>query len=698
MSSAVDRVLGGLEAVKRNGSGWSARCPCPSHGQRRGDRNPSLAVSEGDDGRALVACHAGCTAEEVVGALGLSLRDLFADGSPPADREIVASYPYHDEGGRVLFEVVRYRPKRFRQRRPDGRGGYAWDIRGVRRALYRLPAVIEGVRSGARVFVVEGEKDVEALNACGEVATTNPGGAEKWRPEFNEFFRGADVVIVAHRDEPGYRHARDVERNLRGVARTVTIREAAEGKDASDHLAAGYGPNDFAPFRVADDDASDPRPAIPTASAENYGVVTDAANATRLHALHGARLRYVDRWGTWLVWSGTVWERDARATLVAELAKDVGRAIVREEFAKNNADSKLMKHGLGSLNAARIRGMIELARGLPGILVDHEALDADPWLLGVRNGVVDLRACALRDARPADLMTMQAPVAYDPEAVAPRWQRAIAEWFPDAEVRDYVQRIVGAALVGEQRDHVFVIHYGVGANGKGTFVRAITNVLGAYAVTPHMSLLVEQKGSEHDTVKATLFRARLAVASETARRVTLAEASVKNLTGRDRISCRRLYENPWEFEPSHSLWLQTNHLPRISGRDHGIWRRVRVVPWTETFAAAAEDLDAALAAEAPGILAWAVEGTRRWQERGLDEPRAVVDATLAYRRAEDVLGRFQEDTGLAFEGSISVAEMNRRYKEWCEEQDLKPRMGELRDWLLENGADQVRDGKKRTRM
>src|SRR5439155_11202182 len=182
-------------------------------------------------------------------------------------------------------------------------------------------------------------------------------------------------------------------------------------------------------------------------------------------------------------------------------------------------------------------------------------------------------------------------------------------WFPDAEVRAYVHRLAGAALVGAQFDHLFVIHYGGGGYGKGTFTRHLQAVLGPYAVEVHLSLLVEQRHSEHDTVKADLFRRRLAVAVETERRVKLAEASVKNLTGGDRIRARRMREDPWAFDPTHALWLQTNHLPEISGRDDGIWRRVRVVKWEASFKRTQDPtLDPTLDAEASGILRWLVEG------------------------------------------------------------------------------------------
>jgi 5S rRNA maturation endonuclease (ribonuclease M5) len=215
---------------------------CPAHQ----DRRPSLSVSQGKDG-AVLHCQAGCKTDAVLAALDLSPRDLF-DGPKAAttdSRRIVRTYDYTDASGTLLFQAIRYDPKDFRQRRPDGNGGWTYSLNGTRRVLYRLPEIVAGVDEGRRIFVVEGEKDADALIAAGEVATCCPMGAGKWRDEFDTYLAGADVVIVADDDEPGRRHAADVYRHLEPVAASVTIAQAKIGKDAADHLGAGFAPEDF---------------------------------------------------------------------------------------------------------------------------------------------------------------------------------------------------------------------------------------------------------------------------------------------------------------------------------------------------------------------------------------------------------------------------------------------------------------------
>jgi 5S rRNA maturation endonuclease (ribonuclease M5)/KaiC/GvpD/RAD55 family RecA-like ATPase len=240
---AEHELLDRFEKVKRQADGsWLASCRCSVH--RNGDRHPSLHLTLTAD-RWLLKCQSGGDIEDVMAAAGLDWADLFAGNGK---REIVAAFDYVDERGELLFQGVRFHPKDFRQRRPDGNGDWEWDLEGVRRVPYRLPKVIEAVEAGRRVWVVEGEKDVHALERAGEVATCNPGGADKWRKEYGKPLRGATVAIIADTDKAGRRHARAVAEALEGIAATVKVGEPAEGKDAADHLKAGRGLDEFVPL------------------------------------------------------------------------------------------------------------------------------------------------------------------------------------------------------------------------------------------------------------------------------------------------------------------------------------------------------------------------------------------------------------------------------------------------------------------
>jgi hypothetical protein len=230
-SEAVQRILSGLKRMQANGGGWEALCPAHDDNRR------SLSVAVGREGCALIKCHAGCSVDAILDKLGLTKRDLFDKLSQPTIRNAAASrprivsvYPYHDEAGKLLFEVVRYDPKDFRQRRPDGHGSYAYDLKGVRRVLFRLPQVLAAKERGDTIFVFEGEKAVEAAERLGVVATCSPGGAVKWRPEYSELLRGAPkVAIVGDNDPPGQDHIQQVEAALRGVVGSIVVIDRLPG-------------------------------------------------------------------------------------------------------------------------------------------------------------------------------------------------------------------------------------------------------------------------------------------------------------------------------------------------------------------------------------------------------------------------------------------------------------------------------------
>lgn len=227
---SASELLSRLEGVRPVSGGWMARCPAHD------DRNPSLSVTE-RDGKLLLRCHAGCETPAILAALGLTMADLFSDGaSENASKRIVETYPYLNETGRLLFEVLRFEPKAFRQRRPDGKGGWLWNVNGVRRVLYRLPEVLQA----KSVLIVEGEKDIETARKLGLVATCNPGGAGKWRPEYSESLRGKRVAVICDADAPGLAHGRDVARSLIAVAGSIRLIEALpQAKDLTQWVAAG---------------------------------------------------------------------------------------------------------------------------------------------------------------------------------------------------------------------------------------------------------------------------------------------------------------------------------------------------------------------------------------------------------------------------------------------------------------------------
>lgn len=255
------KVLAKLGTVRRSGAGWMALCP------EHADSTPSLSVTEGDDGRTLLKCQAGCETAAVLAAIGLGWPDLFpasnghrvVQGEWTPHGPAVAVYEY---GG---FQVLRAPGKRFIQRRPDptAKSGWSWNLKGVERHLYRDDRLPEAIAEGRTIYAVEGEKDVHALEAIGEVATANPGGAGKWRTQYAEALTGAAVVVIADNDDPGLKHAQQVATSLAGKATVRVVRTPLDdkGADVSDHLAAGMGLDELVPVEHHGQDGHVGRPA-----------------------------------------------------------------------------------------------------------------------------------------------------------------------------------------------------------------------------------------------------------------------------------------------------------------------------------------------------------------------------------------------------------------------------------------------------
>ena len=191
----VKTLLSGLKQIRKINGGWQAQCPAHD------DRKPSLRISLGEDKRILLCCHAGCATETILKTLGLTFKDVGPNGNGYYQREnqIEATYDYTDEEGKLLYQVVRFSNKDFRQRRPDSKGGWIWNLNGTRRVLYRLHEVL----NAQEIIIVEGEKDADNLEKAGFVATTNPMGAGKWRNEYKEFLRDKTSLSLPTTMTPG---------------------------------------------------------------------------------------------------------------------------------------------------------------------------------------------------------------------------------------------------------------------------------------------------------------------------------------------------------------------------------------------------------------------------------------------------------------------------------------------------------------
>jgi P4 family phage/plasmid primase-like protien len=414
--------------------------------------------------------------------------------------------------------------------------------------------------------------------------------------------------------------------------------------------------------------------------------LTDDGNARRVVKRHGRDLRFCHPWRTWLIWDGRRWAEDQTAEgmqrvketrdslyqWVANRIKELGAAGDDDERKAQLVKlNKLLNHLLRWEDARRIAASLELAKSEPGVPVLPSQLDHDPMLLNVLNGTIDLRTGRLREHKREDMLTKLAPVEYDPDATCSFWQACLDRWMgSNTRMIRYLQRVVGYSLTGDVSEQALWFFYGQGANGKSTFLGLVLRMLGDYAMQAVSDLLMQKHNESHPTERADLFGKRFIATIETEEGKRLAEALMKQVTSGDRIRARKLYKDFFEFDPTHKIILAANHKPAVRGTDRAVWRRIKLVPFTVTISDAEKDkaMPEKLAAELPGVLAWAVAGCLEWQRYGLQEPEEVRAATAAYRAEQDTMAGFiSECCRVHTDAKVRSSALFDAYQKWSGE-------------------------------
>lgn len=427
---------------------------------------------------------------------------------------------------------------------------------------------------------------------------------------------------------------------------------------------------------------------------------TDAGNAWRL----ADKFRDEVRWSEgvqgdgWLVWDGMRWVPDTMRRL-DDMAKEVAREVVdycdevqmlvrHAQSAASDPPTPDEARKINELKAdyriwstwarqsemvGHIRAMQTLAQG--HVAIQQERLDADIWTLNTPTGMLNLQAGTVE---PHDREAMHTKVAgASPAGECPTWIAFLTRIMGgDAEMVAFLQRVVGYCLTGSTREQCIFILYGNGSNGKSTFLDTLRAVLGDYVKHARAETFMrDPRGSGIPNDVAALRGARLVTASEPEQGEQLDESLVKEMTGDAAITARFMRGEFFTFTPRFKVLLATNHRPVIRGTDHGIWRRIRLVPFTEKITDEEKDRDLArkLLAERDGILQWAFDGCMDWQREGLTPPEAVLVATDDYRADMDVLGQFIEERCVYGVQSVSNTALYKSFSEWSIENGEKPR-------------------------
>ena len=397
---------------------------------------------------------------------------------------------------------------------------------------------------------------------------------------------------------------------------------------------------------------------------------TDTGNGIRFSQRMREAVRFCVGEGNWYVWDGLRWRMDTlnRALLLTE---EVIKDLYVEAAGLHEAERTALEHWAKTTQSVgRREAMLKIAGTQPGTAIEPDQLDVDPWLLVVRNGTLDLRTGALVPSDPRDLNTRRAEVDFDAGARAPLWLKHVElVTNGDRLLADWLRRAVGYTLTGATGEHKVFFLWGTGANGKSTFIDVVSKLLGDYATRADENLLTGTGG--HPTQLADLRGARLIVVDETDRDKKLAEQRIKMMTGRE-IKARFMRQDFFRYTPRFKLWIAGNHKPEVRGADEGIWRRLQLVPFTSKLDADRKilDYDEVLAAEAPGILNWALDGLADWFKLGgLGEPEVVRSATREYRDEEDSIGLWLAERvqfGVV-DGRVNAGTLYESYRWWCHE-------------------------------
>jgi len=431
--------------------------------------------------------------------------------------------------------------------------------------------------------------------------------------------------------------------------------------------------------------------------------LTDMGNAERLVSRYGDVLHYCYERKRWLVWNGKVWEWDA-GNKVAALAKLAVRNIYYE--AGDEPDEKKRKeiagHAAKSESDYRLNGMINLAQSEHGIPIKMTDLDTSHWLFNCLNGTIDLRSGKLLPHRKKDLTTVLVPIEYNPNAKCNLWMQFLDRVTgSNIDLINYLQRVVGYSLTGDTRSQTMFFLYGLGSNGKSTFITTIRKLTGDYGAKANTSLFMtkDKNSSGPSEDLANLQGKRFVTASEIEDDRRLAVVLIKEMTGGEAIRADRKYEHEIEFQPVHKIWLVGNHKPVITDTTLSIWRRMKLIPFTVTIANDEIDpnLPAKLESELPGILLWAVRGCLEWQRCGLGEPKAVTSATSDYRHEQDILGDFIDDCCLLKPtAAVPKHDLKTAYEEWCNNTGSQPvSQKTFRARLIERGITEGKSGSTR---
>ncbi len=706
----IQEILQHFGGVKSAGAS-QYRANCPACGDTKGH----LYIAAAPDGKILIDCKKGCSFGDVLAAAGLNPSDCFVENPVRKERPdpwtLLREHVYTDISGNVLAKKQIYdtgggKKQAVWYRLEKGR--YVKGLGGAKMPLYHLDRL---TRSGGTAVITEGEKDAETVERLGFAATTSPNGAgQKWRREWNEFFRGKNVVVLTDNDEAGEKYGADAASSVCGTAAAVKLIRAADiypqvkqKGDISD-IAAELGDTEakrllieaaknaaaYSPQKAGASEKiimpqkpdEDVLETLKKLKPQTHFGYNDRGNGELFAAVFGNTARYNATAKEWYVFKDGYWREDTGAMLVNGLAKKLYDALLT--YASSLADENKTSYishvnKLGRLNVRET--MIKDARDR--CFIKSEDFDRDPWLFNCKNGTYDLKNGYFRAHSPNDLMSKMSNVFYDENAESPIFEKFLNDVMNgDGEKKRYLLSALGYALTGDaSQECMFILYGSLTRNGKGTLMETVSYMLGGesgYAMSAQPETLARRQNKDSRQASGDIARlkgARFLNVSEPQKNMVFDAALIKTLTGRDTITARHLHEREFQFVPQFKLFINTNHLPHIN--DDTVFQsdRINVITFDRHFGDDERDVELKDKLRTPdnvsGIFNVCLRGLEDFKRNGLKRPRSVSLATEAYRQQSDRQGVFISECLEADAlSSVKAKDVYEVYVRWCNENNF----------------------------
>jgi len=582
------------------------------------------------------------------------------------------------------------------------------------------------------IYLCEGELDALLLaqNLNNPLCLSSLGGVTVWDVEWNKKFDNRHVVILYDSDSEGRKGAETVYKQLAPYAEAVKIVDLfpendgtdKSQKDVTDYFQA-HSVEDFrALLKATPARKKVPEPVeanytlgaitpelamsgsvvmtrdgrvVPMVEYENY-YNTDTGNAERFVATFPDTFKYNHDSHKWLMWNGKYLQECSRGEEDKAVKEMARLMIIRVSQIEDDYKRKtFLKEALKCEEEFERRNCLASAQSITEVAVTYEDLDTDPYLINLENGVYDLTKNVLvpHEQMRGKLLTKVAPCSYIPGAKCPKWIAFLNLIFPNKKnLIGFLQRFLGHAMCGVGADRIVVLGYGKGANGKTTIAEVMKMVQGVYAQHVPSDMFLTKYGKQGATPEiAKLKGARFVVATEMPEGRRLDENFLKTVTGSDTIAARRLYEEGFEFRPTHTLMIMTNHLPVVKGHDKGLWDRVRILPFDVSIPQEMQKSSNLVLAEfkeeLSGILNWVLDGWKAYQAGGFQAPEEVMIASQKYRENMDHVQDFLAECTLP-DGEYEHSSLYFTYAIWCDangERKNKLTKKELREHMKRLG-------------